>query len=383
MLGDLGAEVIKIERPGTGDDTRAWGPPWLHDSNGDETAESSYYLAVNRGKQSVTVDMSTPAGLDTVRSLALESDVVVENFKVGGLAKFGLDYASLSALKPELIYASITGFGQDGPMANQPGYDYLAQAMSGLMSITGRADGEPGAGPIRFGVAITDQASGMFTALGIVAALFHRQQTGVGQHVDVSLLDSGLALMLNQAQSYFVGGEVPVRTGEWHPSLAPYQPFDVADGRVIIAVGNDGQFAAFCEWLGVPELATDPRFATNPDRNAHRVELAGLIQAELRPKSQADVLGALPEIGVPSAKVNDVAEAFVEQQAQYRGGRIDLPHTLAGTVDGIASPIHLSKTPVTYRSGPPTLGEHTDEVLAQVLGLSAEDIAALRDADAL
>ena len=383
ILGDLGAEVIKIERPVTGDDTRAWGPPWLHDSNGEETAESSYYLSVNRGKQSITVDMSTDEGLGIVRSLALESDVVVENFKVGGLRKFGLDYETLSASKPELIYASITGFGQDGPMAERPGYDYLAQAMSGLMSITGRADGEPGAGPLRFGVAITDQTSGMFTTLGILAALFHRQQTGVGQHVDVSLLDSGLALMLNQAQSYFVGGEVPVRTGEWHPSLAPYQPFDVSDGRVIIAVGNDGQFARLCEWLSVPDLATDPRFVTNPDRNIHRVELAGLLQSELRKMTQAEVLAALPEIGVPSAKVNDVADAFVEPQAVHRGGKIELPHSLAGTVDGIASPIHLSETPVTYRSGPPTLGEHTNEILSNVLGLDSEAIEALRQAGAI
>ena len=383
ILGDLGAEIIKVERPGRGDDTRQWGPPWLDDVDGNPTVESSYYLCANRGKQSITVDMSTPEGLGVIRSLALESDVVVENFKVGGLAQKGLDYGTLSSLKPELIYASITGFGQDGPMAQQPGYDYLAQAMSGLMSITGRADGEPGAGPLRFGVAITDQASGMFTVIGILAALFHRQQTGVGQYVDVSLLDSGLALMINQAQSYFVGGEVPVRTGEWHPSLAPYQPFDVADGRVIIAVGNDGQFAKLCEFLEVPQLVSDPRFVTNPDRNVHRVELAGLLQTQFRTKTQGEVLAALPDLGVPSAKVNDVADAFAEPQAQHRGGKIELPHTLSGTVDGIASPIHLSETPVTYRNGPPTLGEHTDQVLREVLGLDAAAIDALRQAGAL
>ena len=383
ILGDLGAEVIKVERPGTGDDTRAWGPPWLEDEAGNETAEASYYLCANRGKRSITIDMRTPEGLDLIRSLVRKSDVVVENFKVGGLDKYGLDYASLSALKPDLVYASVTGFGLDGPLADRPGYDYLAQAMSGFMSVTGRADGEPGAGPVRAGVAITDQATGLYTTIAVLGALFHRQQTGEGQHVDVSLFDSGLALMINQALSYFVGGSVPTRTGEWHPSLAPYQPFDVADGRVIIAVGNNGQFEQLCNWLGLPELVTDPRFAENPDRNAHRVELAGLIQAELRSKTQTEVLEAMPTIGVPSARINDVAQAFDEPQAKHRGGRIELPHSLAGTVPGIASPMHLSGTPVTYRNGPPTLGEHTDEVLAEVLGFSAEQIDALREAGAL
>lgn len=380
ILGDLGAEIIKVERPGAGDDTRAWGPPWLEDEAGNETSEASYYLSANRGKQSITIDIGTPVGLDLVRSLALKSDVIIENFKVGGLAKKGLDYDSLSALKPDLIYASITGFGQDGPMSDQPGYDYLAQAMSGFMSVTGRADGEPGAGPLRAGIAITDQTAGLYTTIAVLGALFHRQQTGEGQYVDVSLFDSGLALMINQAQSYFVGGAVPQRTGEWHPSLAPYQPFDVSDGRVVIAVGNNGQFKQLCDWLDLSELVTDPRFVDNPDRNAHRVELAGLIQTELRKKTQAEVLVALPTIGVPSARINDIAQAFDEPQAKHRGGRIDLPHSLSGTVPGIASPMHLSGTPVTYRNGPPTLGEHTNDVLADVLDLRDDEIAALRDA---
>ena len=383
ILADLGAEVIKVERPGSGDDTRTWGPPWLQDSSGKQTNEASYYLCTNRGKRSITVDITTPEGLDIVRSIALRSDVVVENFKVGGLAKRGLDYETVSALKPDIIYASITGFGQDGPMADQPGYDYLAQAMSGLMSVTGRADGEPGAGPLRTGVAITDQASGLYTAIGVLGALVHRAHSGKGQHVDVSLLDSGMALLINQALSYFVGGDIPQRTGEWHPSLAPYQPFDTSNGRIVIAVGNNGQFAQLCGWLGVPELTTDPRFVENPDRNAHRLELAGLLQAELRTKTQAEVLAALPELGVPTAKINNIAEAFDEPQAKHRGGRIELPHSLAGTVPGIANPIHLSATPITYRNGPPTLGEHTADVLADVLDMSADDIAALRDAGAV
>ncbi len=379
ILADLGADVIKVERPGHGDDTRTWGPPWLHDEEGNPTTDASYFLCTNRGKRSITIDMSTPQGLEVVRSLALKSDIVVENFKVGGLKKLGLDYETLSALKPDLVYASITGFGQDGPMADQPGYDYLAQAMSGLMSVTGRADGEPGAGPLRTGVAIADQASGLFTTVAVLAAMFHRERTGEGQHVDVSLLDSGVALLINQALSYFVGGAVPQRTGEWHPSLAPYQPFDVADGRIVIAVGNNGQFEQLCQWLGVPELISDPRFVTNPDRNAHRLELAGLLQTALRTVTQADVLAALPQIGVPSAKINNVAEAFAEPQVQHRGGRIDLPHAAAGTVPGIASPMHFSATPVTYRNGPPTLGEHTADVLSGLLNMTAADIDTLRN----
>lgn len=383
MLADLGAEVIKVERPGTGDDTRTWGPPWLHDVDGNPTTDASYYLSTNRGKKSITVDMSTAEGLDVVRRLAMESDIVVENFKVGGLAKYGLDYETLSALKPELVYASVTGFGQEGPRAASPGYDYLLQAMSGLMSVTGRADGEEGAGPLRAGVAITDQATGLFTAIAVLGAMFHRERTGIGQHIDVSLFDSGLALLINQALSYFVSGTIPSRTGEWHPSLAPYQPFDVADSRVVIAVGNNGQFEQLCAFLGVPELTTDPRFVNNPDRNKHRMELAGLLQAELRTRTQAEVLEGLAARGVPSAPINNIGEAFDDPQAIDRGARIDLPHSVAGTAPGIANPIHFSETPVTYRNAPPTLGEHTDEVLTEVLNLSSEELAALRDAGAL
>ena len=378
LLADLGADVIKVERPGVGDDTRHWGPPWLLDEEGIETAEASYYLCANRGKKSITIDIGTEAGVDLVKQLAAKSDVVVENFKVGSLAKKGLDYEGLRQIKPDIIYASITGFGQDGQMADQPGYDYLAQAMGGMMSVTGRADGEPGAGPLRAGVATADQMSGMYTTVGILAALRHRDQTGVGQHVDVSLLDSQLAFMANQALNYFVGGVPPTRSGEWHLNLAPYQPFDVADGRVVIAVGNNSQFAAFCGWLGLDELITDPRFAENPARNKHRVELAGLLQAELRTRTKAETLEALPRLGVPAAKINDMAEAFDEPQAKHRGGRIELPHSLAGTAPAISNPIHFSESPVTYRNAPPTLGEHTDDVLANVLGLSEAEVEALR-----
>ena len=377
LLADLGADVIKVERPGVGDDTRHWGPPWLLDEDGNETSEASYYLSANRGKKSITIDIGSPEGVGLVKQLAAKSDIVIENFKVGSLAKKGLDYDGLRQVKPDIIYASITGFGQDGPMADQPGYDYLAQAMGGMMSVTGRADGEAGAGPLRAGVATADQSSGLYTTVGILAALRHRDQTGEGQHVDVALLDSQLAFMVNQALNYFVGGTPPTRSGEWHPNLAPYQPFDVSDGRVIVAVGNNSQFAAFCRWLGLDELVTDERFAENPARNKHRVELAGLIQAKLRSRTKAETLVALPALGVPAAKINDMAEAFDEPQAKHRGGRIELPHSLAGTAPAISNPIHFSASPVTYRNAPPTLGEHTDEVLTDLLGMSETEVAEL------
>ncbi len=378
LLGDLGADVIKIERPNAGDDTRHWGPPWLRDVDGNETAESSYYLSANRGKRSVTIDISSEEGRELILRLAAVSDVVVENFKVGALDRKGLGYDDLRSVKPDLIYASITGFGQDGPMADQPGYDYLAQALSGFMSITGRPDGEPGAGPLRSGVAIADLSAGMFATVGILAALHHRTQTGEGQYVDVSLLDSALAVLVNQALNYFISGTPPTRSGEWHPNLAPYQPFDTSDGRVVIAVGNNSQFAAFVGWLGLEDLVSDARFAENPARNTHRVELAGLLQERLRTRTRAEVLEALPALGVPAAAINDIGQAFDEPQVRHRGGRVDLPHSLSGTVPGIANPLHLSETPVAYTHGPPTLGEHTFEVLEALSGHSIAELEALR-----
>jgi len=378
LLADLGADVIKVERPEVGDDTRHWGPPWLTAGDGSETKESSYYLSANRGKRSVTIDIGTSEGVQIVKDLAATSDVVIENFKVGALAAKGLGYDDIRSVRPDTIYASVTGFGQDGPMADQPGYDYLAQAMGGMMSVTGRADGEPGAGPLRAGVATADQMAGMYTTVGILAALHHRDRTGEGQHIDVSLLDSQLAFMINQGLNFLVSGTSPTRSGEWHPNLAPYQPFEVADGRVIIAVGNNSQFAALMGWLGLDYLVDDPRFAQNPDRNKHRVELAGLIQEQLRRRTRTETLDALPKLGVPAATINDLAQAFAEPQVQHRGGRIDLPHA-AGTAPGIANPLHLSATPITYRNGPPTLGEHTDTVLTELLALSEDDVQSLRE----
>ena len=378
LLADLGADVIKVERPGVGDETRQWGPYWLEDHDGNPTEESSYYLSINRGKRSITINMAEDGGQALVRELAGLSDVVVENFKVGALAKFGLDYASLREIRDDLIYASITGFGQDGPMADRPGYDYLAQAMSGTMSITGRPDDEPGGGPMRTGVAIADLSTGMYTVVGILAALHHRERTGEGQHIDVALLDSNLAFLINQGMSYLVSGVVPGRTGEWHPSLAPYQPFDVVDGRVVIAVGNDGQFVALASWLGMPELAADPRFERNPDRNTYRTELAGIVQGVLRDKTGPETVDGLTKVGVPAAMINDVGQAFAEPQVIHRGGRIDLPHATAGSAPAIANPLHFSASPVTYRNGPPTLGEHTHEVLTEILGLGTQEILDLQ-----
>lgn len=383
ILADLGADVIKVERPGVGDETRQWGPPWLRDTNGEETKESSYYLSINRGKRSITVNIGTPDGVELIGKLAGQSDVVVENFKVGSLAKKGLDYDSLKKVRNDIIYASITGFGQDGPLAHKAGYDYLTQAMSGLMSITGRSDDEPGGGPMRAGVAVTDQATGFYATIGILAALNHRERTGEGQYVDVSLLDSGVSFLINQGLSYLVSGTSPGRTGEWHPSLAPYQPFDASDGRVVIAVGNDGQFASLCTWLGLTELIDDQRFATNPDRNRYRVELAGLIQGALRSKTRAETIAGLEQVGVPVAVINDIEAAFAEPQLQHRGGRIDLPHATAETAPGIASPLHFSATPIEYRSAPPTLGQHTSEVLQEILGLSDAEIGDLANRDIL
>lgn len=379
LLADLGADVVKIERPGLGDETRQWGPPWLVDVDGNETRESSYYLSVNRGKRSVSIDIGSPEGRDLVLDLASKCDVLVENFKVGGLGAKGLGYDDVRRVSPDIVYASITGFGQDGPMADQPGYDYLAQALSGMMSITGRADGEPGAGPLRTGVAIADQAAGMYATVGILAALQHRSSSGEGQYLEVSLLDSQLAMLINQALNYFVSGTPPSRSGEWHPNLAPYQPFDVADGRVVIAVGNNRQFGALLRWLDLAELLDEPRFAENPDRNRNRTELASLLGSVLATRTTREVIDALPALGVPAATINDIAQAFEEPQVRHRGGRIELPHTSAGTAPAVSNPLHLAGTPITYRNAPPLLGEHTDEVLSGLLGLGPGEIADLHD----
>lgn len=379
QLADLGADVVKVERPGQGDDTRAWGPPWLTDAQGRPTSQAAYYLSANRNKRSITVDLSQPEGQRLVRELAAQADVVIENFKVGGLQQYGLDHASLRAAHPRLIYCSITGFGQTGPYATRAGYDFLIQGMGGLMSLTGRPDGEPGEGPMKVGVALTDVMTGLYATVAILAALAHRANTGEGQHIDLALLDVQIACLANQASNYLVGGLVPQRMGNAHPNIVPYQEFPTFDGYMIIAVGNDGQFAKLCATLGHPEWAEDSRFATNPQRVAHRTALIGLLRSATVTRTTADWVTAMEAAGVPCGPINTIDQVFADPQVQARGLRIEMPHPLAGQVPLVANPMRLSGSPVAYRRAPPTLGQHTDEVLAQWLQLDAPAVATLRE----
>lgn len=375
LLADMGAEVIKVEKPGAGDDTRAWGPPFLKDEHGRTTGESAYYLAANRGKQSVAIDITRPEGQDLVRRLAAKCDVVLENFKVGGLAKYGLDYAALRAVKPDIVYCSITGFGQDGPYAPRAGYDFLVQGMGGLMSLTGEPEGEP----MKVGVALTDIFTGMYATIAVLAALAHRDRTGQGQHVDLALLDVQAAVLANQATNYLVGGVVPGRMGNAHPNIVPYQAFATADGHVILAVGNDGQFQRFCAVAGHPEWAQDPRFATNAQRVGHRDELVALIRATLASRPSGQWIAALEAEGVPCGPINDLAQVFAHPQIRHRGMVAPVPHPLAGSVDLVANPIHFSQTPIQYDRPPPLLGADTVAVLEEVGGLDPVELAVLRD----
>jgi crotonobetainyl-CoA:carnitine CoA-transferase CaiB-like acyl-CoA transferase len=383
ILADLGAEVIKIERPGNGDDTRAWGPPFLKDACGEDTSEAAYYLSANRNKQSVTIDFTQPEGQRLVRALAAKSDIVIENFKVGGLKAYGLDYEALQVENPRLIYCSITGFGQTGPYAKRAGYDFMIQGLGGLMSLTGRAENEDGAGPVKVGVALTDILTGLYSTSAILAALAHRDQGGPGQHIDMALLDVQVACLANQAMNYLTTGVSPRRLGNAHPNIVPYQDFPTADGDFILTVGNDNQFRKFAEVAGHPQWAEDPRFASNKARVAHRAELIPLIRQATVFKTTAEWVTALERAGVPCGPINDVAEVFADPQVLARGLQVELPHSLGGTVPQVASPIRLSATPVEYRYAPPLLGEHTWEVLAGVLGLSSSEVNALREAGVL
>ncbi|MFT0533888.1 CaiB/BaiF CoA transferase family protein [Castellaniella hirudinis] len=379
ILGDLGADVIKIERPGSGDDTRGWGPPWMPDEHGQDSRVAAYYLCANRNKRSVTVDMASPEGQALIRRLALESDVLVENFKVGGLARYGLDYDSLHALNPRLVYCSITGFGQTGPYAERAGYDFLVQGLGGLMSITGRPDDEPGGGPMKVGVALTDILTGLYAANAIQAALAARRHTGQGQHVDMALLDVQLACLANQAMNYLATGHSPQRLGNAHPSIVPYQDFPTADGHMILAIGNDGQFARFCQEAGQPDLAQDARFASNRARVENRAALIPILRHITTARTTAQWVQALESRAVPCGPINTLEQVFADPQVRARGLKIDLPHPQVGRAPLVASPIRLSDTPVDYRLPPPGLGDHTDEVLSQVLGLDDQALAALRD----
>lgn len=378
ILADLGAEVIKVEQPGKGDDTRAWGPPYLQDEQGLDTTESAYYLSANRGKKSVTVDITQEAGQGLVRQLASRTDILLENFKVGGLAKYGLDYASLKESNPGLIYCSITGFGQTGPYRQRPGYDFMIQGMGGLMSITGERDNAPGGGPQKVGVALADVLAGMYATVAVLAALAHRDQTGTGQHIDLALLDVQLACLANQAMNYLVSGKPPERLGNAHPNIVPYQVFAAADGYLILAVGNDRQFARFCELVGRPELASDERFARNAARVQYRETLIPILQTILTQRGTQVWLTELEAAGIPCGPINTLDKVFADPQIQHREMRVTLPHPLADTVPTVASPLRFSATPVQYRRPPPTLSQHTDEVLSDWLGLNAADINTLR-----
>ncbi|MDH1574906.1 CaiB/BaiF CoA-transferase family protein, partial [Pseudomonas sp. GD03746] len=372
ILADLGADVIKVERPGSGDDTRAWGPPFLKDEQGENTNEAAYYLSANRNKRSVTIDFTQPEGQRLVRELAAKSDIVIENFKVGGLAAYGLDYASLKSVNPQLIYCSITGFGQTGPYAKRAGYDFMIQGLGGLMSLTGRPDGEEGAGPVKVGVALTDILTGLYSTVAILAALANRDQAGVGQHIDMALLDVQVACLANQAMNYLTTGNPPRRLGNAHPNIVPYQDFPTADGDFILTVGNDGQFRKFAEVAGQSQWADDPRFATNKLRVANRSQLIPLIRQATVFKTTAEWVSQLEAAGVPCGPINDLAQMFQDPQVLARGLAVSMPHALGGSVPQVASPIRLSETPVEYRRAPPLLGEHTEEVLGDVLGLDGD-----------
>jgi formyl-CoA transferase len=379
-LADLGAEVIKVEKPGAGDDTRGWGPPWMKDGSGRETRESAYYLSVNRNKKSVTLDLSKPEGQALARELAVHCQVVIENYKVGALGKYGLDYGRLKVVNPSLVYCSVTGFGQDGPYAPRPGYDFIFQGMGGLMSITGERDGQPGAGPQKVGIAITDVLTGMYASVAICAALAHRERTGQGQYIDCALLDTLVAFSANQIVSWFCSGRIPVRWGNAHAQVVPYEVFATADGHIILAVGNDGQFERFCQVAGCPELAEEPRFKTNSARIVHRAELVPLIAEIMRTRTKQEWIEALEAATVPCGPINNMKEVFDDPQVRHRKLRVDMPHPLGGTAPVVASPMRLSQTPVEYRLAPPLLGQHNEEVYRGLLGKSDEELEKLRSA---
>lgn len=376
ILADLGADVIKIERPDGGDDTRAWGPPFMKDAQGVDTSESAYFLCANRNKRSVAVNLATAEGQAIVRDLAAKSDVIVENFKAGGLKQYGLDYATLSAAAPHLVYCSITGFGQTGPYAARAGYDFLVQGMGGLMSITGHPDGEPGSGPLKVGVALTDVLTGLYAGNAILAALMHVSRTGAGQHIDIALLDVQVACLANQALNYLTTGVSPRRLGNGHPSIVPYESFPSADGDVILAIGNDDQFSRLCDVAGAPELAVDERYRKNVDRVRNRSALISTLRRLTVQRTTKAWIEVLAAVGVPCGPVNDIKNVFADEQVIARGLKVDLPHTL-GVAPGVASPMRLSATPVEYRAGPPILGEHTTSVL-EGLGIDAGELARLR-----
>ena len=377
VFADLGADVIKIERPGAGDDTRSWGPPYLKDIEGRDTKESAYFLAANRGKKSLALDISKPEGQALVRRLAAQCDVLLENFKAGDLARYGLGYEDLKLGNPGLIYCSITGFGQTGPMRQVAGYDFIIQAMGGLMSVTGERDDRPGGGPQKVGVAVADLTTGLYSVIAVLAALAHRSQTGEGQYIDMALLDTQVAMLANVNMNYLVSGRVPQRQGNAHANIVPYQVFDATDGQFVIAVGNDAQFARLCEIAGCA-YHLDDRFRRNADRVRHRDVLIPLLQEVLKQRSVSTWVTALEAAGIPVGPINSLAQVFEHPQVRDRGMRLDLPHPLAQRVPQVASPIKMSATPPRYERPPPLLGQHTEQILSDRLGLTRDEIEQLR-----
>ncbi len=380
LLGDLGATIIKIERPGRGDDTRRWGPPFLKGEGGEDTAESAYYMSANRNKKSLAVDIASPQGQDLLRRISAKADIVIENFKVGDLKRRGLDYETLKALNPGLIYCSITGFGQTGPYAHRAGYDFLAQGAGGIMSLTGLPDEEGGA-PVKIGVGVADVMCGMYASNAILAALHYRERTGCGQYIDVSLLDTQVAWLVNQGLAYLTSGEVPQRLGNAHPTIVPYNSYPASDQHFILAVGNDAQFEKFCKVAGCSELSRDPRFARNQDRVLNRKELEPLLRAVTVTRAAAEWIAILEHEGVPCGAINTLDQVFEDPQIQHRGMKVTMPHerSASGKVDLIGNPLKLSETPVTYRHAPPQVGEHTRDVLSGLLGLGDDELRALAD----
>ncbi len=367
-LADLGADVIKVERPDTGDDTRGWGPPYLKDVNGADTGEAAYYLSTNRNKRSIAIDIASPEGAELVREMAARCDILVENFKVGGLKKYGLDYETIKEINPRLIYCSITGFGQTGPLASLPGYDFMIQGMGGLMSITGERDDLPGGGPQKAGVAVTDIITGMYAAVAILGALQERNRSGLGQHIDLALLDCHVAMLANQNLNYMTSGVAPKRAGNAHQNVVPYQVFAASDGHLIVATGNDSQYRAYCQAMGRPDLATNPDYVTNSQRLINRVVLIKELEAIMRTRTRDDWIAALQKVGVPCGPINTIEQVFENPQVKAREIWKTMPHPLAGTAPTTASPIRYSETPIQYRMAPPLLGQHTDEILKE-LGL--------------
>ena len=382
ILADLGAEVIKVERPGAGDDTRTWGPPFLKDAQGRDTKEAGYYLAVNRGKRSITVSLEKPEGQKIVKKLAARADIVLENYKVGTLARYGLDEASLRKVNPRLIYCSVTGFGQTGPRRDQPAYDFLIQAMGGLMSVTGEKDGRPGGGPQKVGVPIVDLMTGMYAAVSVLAALARRNETGVGDSIDIAMLDVQVATLSNQAMNYLVSDKVPRRNGNAHPNIQPQDVYACADGDVILVVGNDGQFAKLCQVFGQPDWATDPRFATNAQRVRNIGELSALLRDEFAAWEREKLIVALDKAGVPCGPINTVADVFKDPQVKARGMLSYVPHPSGVEAPQVGSPMRFAETPLQTQAAPPLLGQHSDAILAE-LGYGAGDIEYLRSAGAI